>query len=330
MNSGCPKCGGINSYNCSVCNGRKVSFLMQHRKLSMAILTAASLIGVAGCSVADPNPSEVALKYNGGPFSNQQFLGCVTPGTRDINGPNDNYFYYPHGTRTYNFLGAPGQPANGAEEGAISVNTKNNVQMLVTGSITFTLNESCAPFKDSNGHYWPGGMLQKFHDTIGRSHAMFAGDSNADFGGNTTWTQGLNLFLGKPASKALNNAGLAYTWQQLYSDLTARNAFVAQAEADIKTLIRQQAGDDFFLIQNVQVDQPQPPDSTIDEMNKLQNQQIQNQQAAQAQQLAASFPGGINGYLEYQQKKAVNDAISSGKVQILPVPMGSSIIVGGK
>lgn len=292
----------------------------------IAILTAAALVG---CSVADPNPSEIALKYNGGPFSNQQFLGCVAPGTQDRNGPNDSYFYYPHGTRTYNFAGAPGQPANGADEGAISVNTKNNVQMLVTGSITFTLNESCVPFTDKNGHYWPGGMLQKFHDTIGRSHSMFAGDSNADFGGNNTWTAGLNLFLGGPASKALNNAGLAYSWQDLYSNLQARNAFVTQAEADIKTLITAQAGDNFFLIQNVQVDQPQPPDSTIGQMTALQDQQIQNQQAQQAQQLASSFPGGINGYLDYQQKQAVNKAISDGRVPILPIPMGSSIIVNG-
>lgn len=292
-----------------------------------ALLGIAAAVALTGCSVADPNPSEVALKYNGGPFSNQQFLGCIPPGTQDRNGPNDQYFYYPHGTRTYNFAGAPGQPAPGADEGPISVNTKNNVQMVVTGSITFTLNESCIPFTDKNGHHWPGGILQKFHDTIGRSHNMAAGDTNADFSPASGWGTGLNLFLGGPAGKALNNAGLAYNWQDLYSNLQARNEFVASAEADIKTLVTQQAGDDFFLIQNVQVDQPQPPDSTINQMTALQDQQIQNQQAQQAQQLAAGFPGGINGYLDYQQKQAVNKAISDGKVPILPVPVGSSIIV---
>lgn len=297
------------------------------KSLRYAIIGGITAAALAGCSVADPNPSEIALKYNGGPFSSQQFLGCVAPGTQDRNGPNDQYFYYPHGTRAYVFRGAPGQPSPGADEGAISVNTKNNVQMLVTGSITFTLNESCVPFTDKNGHFWPGGMLQKFHDTIGRSHNMAAGDSNADFSGQNGWGSGLNLFLGGPASKALNNSGLAYSWQDLYSNLQARNAFVTQAEADIKTLITQQAGDDYFLIQNVQVDQPQPPDSTIGQMTALQDQQIQNQQAEQAQQLAANFPGGINGYLDYQQKQAVNKAISDGRVPILPVPMGSSIIV---
>lgn len=288
-------------------------------------------VSLAGCSVADPNPSEIGLKYNGGPFSNQKFLDCVPPGTRDVSGPNNQFFYYPHGTRTYNFRGAPGSPAPGADEGAILVNTKNtgagSVQMVVTGSITFTLNESCVPFTDRYGHHWPGGMLQKFHDTIGRSHNMAATDSNADFGGHNGWGAGLNLFLGGPAGKGLNNAGLNYTWQELYSDLLKRNEFVKAAEDDIKTLIVQQAGDDFFQIQNVQVDQPQPPGSLIDQMNSYQAALLENQKATQAQQLAAGFPGGISGYLDYQQKQAVNKAIADGRVPILPVPFGSSIIV---
>lgn len=294
-------------------------------KIRYALVAMVAMACMSGCGVADPNPSEVALEYNGGPFSNQQFISCVTPGTRDVTGPNDQFFYYPHGTRTYSF-----SSAQGADEGPIVVNTKNNVQMSVTGSITFTLNESCAPYKDGNGHLWPGGILQKFHDTIGRSHNMSATVSNADFGGNNGWASGLNLYLGGPASKALNNAGLAYNWQDLYSNLQARNQFVTQAEADIKVLIDQQAGDNFFLIQNVQIDQPQPPGSTVDQMTQLQNQIIQNQQADQAQKLAANFPGGVNGYLDFQQKQAVNDAIKDGRIQVLPIPFGSSVIVNGK
>lgn len=288
---------------------------------SLVALTIAAL-ALAGCSVADPNPSEIGLKYNGGSFSNQQFLACIAPGTRDVNGPGDSYFYYPHGTRTYNF-----STAAGADEGPIQVNTKNNVQMVVTGSITFTLNESCTPFTDKNGHTWPGGMLQKFHDTIGRSHNMAASDSGADFSAQSGWGTGLNLFLGGPAGKALNNSGLAYNWQDLYANLQARNAFVAAAEGDIKTLITQQAGDDFFIIQNVQVDQPQPPQALIDQMNNLQAQQLVNQQAQQAQQLAAGWPGGLQGYQDYQQKQAVNKAIQDGHVPVLLIPQGSPVMV---
>lgn len=76
----------------------------------------------------------------------------------------------------------PGHPAPGADEGAILVNTKNNVQMLVEGSITFTLNESCTPYKDKQGVFYPGGILQKFHDTIGKSHQMYASDGGDEPG----------------------------------------------------------------------------------------------------------------------------------------------------
>jgi hypothetical protein len=298
-------------------------------------VVALAVSGLAGCSVADPNPSEIGLKYNGGPFSNQQFLDCVAPGTRDINGPNDQYFYYPHGTRTFNFAGAPGQPAPGADEGAILVNTKPSntgasIQMVVTGSITFTLNENCSPYTDKNGHVWPGGIIQKFHDTIGRSHNMFAADSNANFGDHTGWGQGLNLFLGGPAGKALNNAGLGYTWQDLYSNLDARNAFVRAAEADIKLLITQQAGDDFFLIQNVQIDQPQPPGALTDQMNGLQAQLLENQKAQQARDQAVNWPGGIPGYVDFQRQQAITKAIGDGRVNPLIVPQGSPVIVGGR
>jgi hypothetical protein len=294
--------------------------------LRTVLVGALAALALAGCSVADPNPSEVGLKYNGGSFSNQQFLGCIAPGTRDVSGPSNSLFYYPHGTRTYNFAGGVNQPAAGADEGAILVNTKNNTQMTVTGSITFTLNESCEPFTDKNGHLWPGGMLQKFHDTIGRSHNMFATDTGADFSAQSGWGTGLNLFLGGPAGKALNNAGLAYNWQDLYSNLDARNAFVKAAEADIKTLITQQAGDDFFIIQNVQVDQPEPPQSTVNQMTSLQDQALQNQQAQQSQQLAANFPGGLQGYVQYQQQQAVNQAIKDGHVPVLLIPQGSPIM----
>jgi hypothetical protein len=45
---------------------------------SLIALTVAAL-ALTGCSVADPNPSEIGLKYNGGSFSNQQFLACIAP-----------------------------------------------------------------------------------------------------------------------------------------------------------------------------------------------------------------------------------------------------------
>lgn len=54
-------------------------------------------------------------------------------------------------------------------------------------------------------------------------------------------------------------------------------------------------------------------------------------QAAEVdKQAAAQFPGGVAGYQAYRQQQAINEAIKSGKVQILPVPQGTSVIVQPK
>jgi len=51
--------------------------------------------------------------------------------------------------------------------------------------------------------------------------------------------------------------------------------------------------------------------------------------AEQIQAAAANFPGGIAAYQQFQQQQAVNDAIRSGNVKVLPVPQGSPIILPG-
>lgn len=277
----------------------------------LSILAAAAL---SGCSVADPDTSQVVLHYSGGSFSNQAWVECIQPGIRSVNSVNENYYYYPHGTRVYPFRA--------------NVNTKNNVLVGVNGSITYRLHEDCSPYTDKQGLNWAGGIFQKFHDTIGKSHNMYASD-----GGDPQpqgFNDGLDLFLGQPATKALNNAGLAYNWQDVYANLTERNKFVDEGTKDIKALVIAQAGDDFFDILNVQIDQPTVPQGLVDQLNEYQKQQLQNQQAEQAKDLAAGFPGGLLGFQEFQQRAAVIEAIKNGRVNPLLIPQGSSVIVGGK
>lgn len=284
------------------------------RTLATGLSILVALIGLSGCSVADPDTSQVVLHYSGGSFSNQAFVECIQPGIRSVNSVNENYYYYPHGTRVYPFRA--------------NVNTKNNVLVSVGGSITFRLHEDCRPYKDKQGLDWPGGIFQKFHDTIGKSHNMYASD-----GGEPQpqgWNEGLDLFLGQPAVKALNNAGLAYNWQDIYGNLELRNQFVKDGSKDIVSLVDQQAGDDYFDILNVQIDQPSIPESLSDQNTEYQKQQLQNQQAEQAKNLAAGFPGGLLGYQEFQQRAAVIEAIKNGRVNPLLIPQGSSVIVGGK
>ena len=278
--------------------------------------------GASGCSVADPDTSQIVLHYSGGAFSSQQFEYCTQPGIRSTGGSGDFDFYYPAGQRTYVFSDRPG-----ADAPPIRVSTKNQTELIVRGAITFTLNPSCEPYTDSTGREWKGGKLQKFHDTIGRQNTAYA-----DSGGDPMpdgWKSVLNIYVGAPAERAMDNAGIGFPWQDLYSNVDAKNAWTKAVEDRLPQLIKDQAGDDLFIINNIQLDKPDVPDSLRAELENNQAAALRQQTAQTDQQAAQNWPGGLAAYQDYQQKQAINKAISEGRVNPLIVPQGSPVIVGG-
>jgi len=276
----------------------------------------AAMAVFTGCSVATPDTSQRALHYSGGPLSSQNFEDCIEPGTRDVTGPADFNYYYPAGQRTYTFSDRPG-----SDSPPIMVSSQNEggvTELVVRGTVTFVLNTNCEPYRDDTGRYWAGGRFQKFHDTLGRQNAAFAtAGGQAQPAG---WSNVLDLYVGAPAERAMDNAGLNYGWQQLYGDVNSKNAWTATVEEQLPKLIREQAGDEFFLVSNIQIDKPDVP-------NTLKTELEAGQAAALRQQAAESFPGGLAAYQDDQQKQALNRAIVEGKVAAVPIPFGSPIIV---
>lgn len=304
---------------------------MQARTIAIsaaAVIGAALIFSAGGCSVADPDSSQLVLHYSGGPFSSQNFEYCTAPGVRSIGGPGDFNFYYPAGQRTYTFRSNPdGSEAPGADAPSIRVSTRNQVELIVSGTVTFTLNPACDVYTDTTGRQWLGGKLQKFHDTIGRQKVAYS-----EAGGEpqpSGWDDTLDLYVGAPAERAMDNAGLGYDWQSLYSDTASKNAWTADVEKRLPELISDQAGDDLFLINNVQLDKPGVPDTLRAELENNQAAALRQQTAQTDQQAAASFPGGLPAYQQYQQQQAINKAIAEGRVNPLIVPQGSPVIVGG-
>lgn len=293
---------------------------------TLLIPAAAATVLLTGCSIADPDSSQLVLHYTGGIFSSQAFEYCTAPGQRSTGGAGDFDFYYPAGQRTFTFRSnEDGTLAAGADAPAIRVSTRNSVELVVQGTITFTLNPDCAPYTDATGRAWPGGKLQKFHDTIGRQHIAYA-----EAGGDPQpagWATVLNLYVGGPAERAMDNAGLGFEWQQLYSDTAAKDAWTTDVETRLPQLIADQAGDDLFLINNIQLDKPGVPPGLRAELENNQAAQLRNQTAQTDQQAASNFPGGLAAYQEYQRQQAINEAIKSGRVNPLIVPQGSPVIV---
>lgn len=286
------------------------------------VLVGIGLIGLmTGCTVADPDTSQVAIHYTGGPFSSQNFDYCVAPGVREAGGTSDYDYYYPNGQRTYTFSDAPGSDAS-----PIRVSTANQTELIVRGTVAFTLNTDCATYTDSSGKEWKGGKLQRFHDTIGRHKGAFANE-----GGEAQpqgWKDVLAQYVGGPAEKAMDNAGLGFQWQQLYSDADAKSKWEQRVLEELPKLIIAQAGADHFIINNIQLQKPDVPDSLRAELESAQAAGLRKSTADIDKSAAENFPGGVQGYLAYQQQLAINKAISEGKANINVVPQGSSIVVG--
>ena len=291
-------------------------------KLRRTTLIAAALCaaGLTGCSVATPDTSQVAMHYSGGAFSSQAFQDCVPPGVRALDGPGDYHYFYPQGQRTFTFSDTPG-----ADAPPIRVSTRNQTELIVRGTVTFTLNTDCRELTDPDGRVWPGGMLQRFHDTIGRHKNAYATD-----GGETQpdgWRDVIGLYVGGPAEKAMDNAGLSYEWQDLYSNATTKATWERTVVEELPKLILAQVGAQHIIVNNVQVQKPDVPQALRAELDANQAAVLRQNTANTDKSAAESFPGGIQGYLAYQQQLAVNDAIKSGRVPILPIPQGSSVIV---
>jgi len=285
---------------------------------------AAVILGSAtGCSTVNTAPDQVALHYSGGSFSSQQFKECVNPGTRNVNGPGEHYFYYPQGQRSFKFSDDPGSDTK-----PLTASTKDQQELVVRGTITFTLNTSCTAFTDSSGREWPGGMLQKFHDTIGRKYSAYATDGGDEPGEG--WDRMLGVYIKDLADRSIDNEALKYGWEQLYNSAESKATWEKDVVAAIPDLIRRQAGEDFFAISSIVLQKPDISTALKEQLAAKQAAVLRGQAATVDQKTAESWPGGIAAYLAYQQQLAINKAITDGKVQILPVPQGVGINITPK
>lgn len=298
-----------------------------------ALLVAAGAVACAtmtgACSVADPDPSQIALDYSGGPFSSQSFVQCVNPGVRSVDWPNNTMAYYPVGQHSWDFANKPG-----AEAPPIATTTKDPTELLVSGSVTFTLDTDCKPYteyrldplgKQVKIRDWPGGLIQRWHDTVGRHTNAYATD-----GGQAQpdgWNNDISLYIGGPLQVAMNNASSHFTWGDLYNNPAAKADWQQQVEAQLQTLVDAKTGARHFIIHQVQLNKPELPGALLGELVNNQAAQVRRSTADIDKATAAGFPGGIIGLANYQLQQAIAKAIAAGQVKVIPVPTGSIVSV---
>lgn len=287
------------------------------RTRSVPLLAAALVL--TGCSIANPTSSEVSLQYGAGMFDSRKFVECETE--RDISDVNDDHYYYPRGQRDFTF-----GDSEGIDSAPLTSTTRDSQEIKVTGTVKFTLNTDCTEFTDPTGKTWPGGKLQMFHELIAYKYdaAPTGGGEQMKAG----WTALLRNYVGAALDRATDNEALKYPWQKLYTDAPTK----AQWEKDVlaqlpRVLTTLTQGVDLITINSVLLQKPDIQPALVQGLTDKQAAELRSQAAEVDKQAAKNFPGGIPGYQAYQQQQAVNEAIKSGKVQVLPVPQGSPVIV---
>jgi hypothetical protein len=286
------------------------------------VLAALAVVGaLAGCSIADTAPNQVALQYVDGPFSSRTFASCVPTGTMQYHKMNNDHFYFPEGQRTLDF--SPGS-ADGLAP--LTVATNDGQVMEEDTLITFHLNTSCTPYTDKAGKVWPGGILQKFYETIAAQDHAYA-DAGAEPGPG--WDAVVHKDVAAPVQLAVNNAAAIYGWQQLFEDPAAKDKWANQAKADIPALVLAQTGEDFFTIDNVTLQKPKPDSVLLNDLKNKQSANLRAQTADVDKNAALNFPGGIPAYTNYLTQLAINKAIADGHANINVVPPGAGVLTGG-
>lgn len=286
---------------------------------------AVGVVTLAGCSIVNTTSSEIALQYGGGPFDSVKFVQCTPTGDRETRDVNDTEYYYPVGQHEWTF----GSQA-GADSPPLTSVTQDGQQISVTGTIKFTLNTDCSSWKDSTGKTWPGGKIQAFHELIDSNYHAAPTDGGQDMV-EPAWNNLLGNYLGAAVDRADDTEALNFGWQDLYSSAKATTQWGSEVQGDIPSILNNLTfGADIFHIDAVLLQKPDIQPALKDGLASKQAAVLRQQAAAVDQNAAKSFPGGITGYQAYQEQQAINQAILNGKVQVIPVPQGSPVIVGGK
>lgn len=290
----------------------------------MFAATALVALVAAGCSIGNTTASEVALQYGAGPFDSRKFVACVPVNTRSVDDVNDDHYYYPAGQRDFNF-----NPDQAADSAVITSATKDPTEITVSGTVKFTINTDCSPFKDANGKEWPGGKIQMFHELIASKYDAAPTDGGEPMKGG--WRDLLRAYIGAAVDRAVDNEALKYGYLELFTDEAKKAAWERDVLKQIPEILRTLTqGQDLITVNAVILQKPNVAPQILagfadQQAAKLRAQAVEIDKAA-----ASSFPGGLPAYQAYQQQQAINQAIKEGKVQVLPVPQGSSIIVSPK
>jgi hypothetical protein len=287
-----------------------------NRTPKLLIAAAAFVVATTGCSAAIP-PDKKGLEYDGGPMSGTKFSNCANSGTREYRGPGDSIIELPTGQRTYEFS----DNKTSADTGPISVVSKDNLTMAVSGVATFSLNSDCK-------------TLQKFWEAVGIKYKADTDDG---------WEKLLATYLRQPLDRIMDQESKKYAWLELYSNPDVKRAWETAVGTAIVGQVNTLAGGQYFCAPtysgkgdcgafSLTLQQPVPPKNVQDSLAAAQQAiQDNNTQKNQNVKVRTELDTirelvkvlGPQGYILYK-------AIQDGRITIVPVPQGGNINISPK
>lgn len=285
------------------------------------VLGLVALFGLAACSSVATSASEVALQYEGGPIDSPAYYDCFTGGTKEYNDAEDVHYYYPTGQRDFSF-----GDGEGLDSASLTSTTKDTQEIKVTGTVKFTMNLNCDEFEDPSGKTWPGGTAQFFHELFGSKDQAYNTEGGQGYGDG--WSKMLRQYVGFAVDREVDDNALGFTLTELNTDRAKKDSWEDEVIRGLPETLRSMTGGvEVFKINDVLLQRPGVRPEIADANAAREAARLRAEAVAIDQEAAASFPGGIVAYQQYQQQQAINEAIKSGKVQVIPIPQGSPVIV---
>jgi hypothetical protein len=296
---------------------------VNRNRIAGAILALLGLLALAACSSVATSASEVALQYEGGPIDSPAYYDCFNGGTKEYNDAEDVHYYYPTGQRDFSF-----GDDEGLDSASLTSTTKDTQEIKVTGIVKFTMTLTCDEFTDPSGKKWPGGTTQFFHELFGSKDEAFNTEGGKGYGEG--WSLMLRQSIGFAVDREVDDNALAFTLTELNTDRTKKDTWEENVIAELPATLKAMTGGvEIFKINDVLLQRPGVRPEIADANAAREAARLRAEAVTIDQEAASRFPGGIAAYQAYQQQQAINEAIKSGKVKVIPIPQGSPVIVDG-
>lgn len=288
------------------------------KRILIAIALMLSVVFAASaCSLSDDqatDPSYQTLRYEGGDTGGSKFKECLDPGQKIAT--NDKLYPYPTTQRqdTWDSDFYVDNDGDGVSEGTadhkdLQLTAKGGVTVDAKVKVDFALNTSCSKVTDETGKVWPGGVVQAFHELVGKTRGAYfnVGDS-----GNKAYSDGwiwaMDNYITIPVVNDLTSQAKSYTPDDLWQDASAADAMEEQLKENIEAEINAGMETDlqFYHIAGIQIYKLTPSSDYLDLFKQRQAAKV-SADTAQANKHARIVEAKANTAVAHQealQKKA--------------------------